>query len=377
MSRRLAKEFKETYGELEEKAHRISDQEAETLATLTGVPLEIARVACQIELDGVMNRERAAKLLHREYIRRRKIGLEIPPVPTYEFYFAVGEGRWIEFIWKSFPERLTETSRELHNLKQRLRAIEDIEPWLVLKVLDVYDKIVNEYIAPTIEGWVKDHPETTILDGLVFCIMGLLNIDDYKEALMKVDTGHQKLKKNLELFRDKLKILEPQTSVVENKLEHIDNLLKKLEEKTNLSSTAAGYILVEILPPPKVVTTESDYVIVHTPIPRGGMVGPELATPSDFLERDLKLALRRPPDEMREKIDLTLSKVFKVLLADGQSPEEAAYVMISEIVKRFGIADINIEDIKREIEEAVSKKTDIMEYLRNFVYTHLVNKGEQ
>jgi len=378
ISRKLAKEFKETYGELEEKAHRVSDREAETLAALTGVPLEIARVACQIELDGVMNREKAARLIYNEYLRRKRLGLEIPPVPTYEFYFAVGEGRWIEFIWKNFPEKLVGTSREIHNMIQRLRTIEDIEPWLVIKIIDIYEKTVNEYIIPMLEGWLKDHPETTIYDALLYAIMGIHNTDNIDEAKIKLEEGYKKLKKDLAIFQEKLKILESQTTVVENRLERITIILKELESKESLSTAAAGYILVASLPPPKIVTTESDYVIVHTPIPRGGMVGPELATPSDFLERDLKLALRRPPNERDEKIDTSVEKVFKVLLTDGQSPEEAAYSMATEIVKRFKLDDVNLDRIKQDIEQLSSNTNEILDYLKQFVHEHLVSnkKGD-
>ena len=375
LSRKLAHEFKETFGSLEEKSHRISNSEAEALAKAVKCPIEVARVACQIELDGVMDRYRAAKILMYEYNRRKKIDREIPAVPTYEFSFAVSEGEWLEYLWKILPEKLSDTARELFNILQRIQELEEIETWMIIKIMDIRYKIANTLIKPTIESWLKDHPDTTVQDAIKMFTAGLTDSE--------IDFALERFEEKRKILLDKFRIFERKleqnemTPLIKRHYETIKKLVKSLEEATLEDLDTVAQVFVELIPPPKQIIESSDYVIVHVPIPRDGMVGPDLVTPYDFLERDLKLALRRTRHEKEKLINETSEKVLRVIMIEeGKTPEDATISIINELIKRFNIKGVNLEEIDSEVRDKVTDRTTATEYIISFINKHIVKNKD-
>ena len=377
LSRKLAHEFKETFGSLEEKSHRISNAEAEALAKAVKCPVEIARVACQIELDGVMDRYKAAKILMYEYNRRKRIDRAVPPVPTYEFSFAVSEGEWLEYLWKVLPEKLSDTARELFNILQRIQELEEIETWMIIKIMDIRYKIANSLIKPTIESWLKDHPETTIQETIKLFTTVLTD----SEINFALETFEEKRKLLLEKFRIFKRKLEQNemTPLIKRHYETIKQLVNSLEKGNLEDLDAIAQVFVELIPPPKQIVESSDYVIVHVPIPRDGMVGPDLVTPYDFLERDLKLALRRTRQEKAKLINETAEKVLRVIMVEeGKAAEDATISIINELVKRFNIEGVNLEEIDKEVRDKIKDRPTAAEYIVNFINKYIVkNKNEE
>ena len=376
LSRKLAHEFKETFGSLEEKSHRISNTEAEGLAKAVKCPIEVARVACQIELDGVMDRYKAAKILMYEYNRRKKIDRAIPPVPTYEFSFAVSEGEWLEYLWKALPEKMSDTARELFNIMQRIQDLEEIETWMIIKIMDIRYKIANTLIKPTIESWLKDHPDTIIQDAIKIFTAGLTSTEiDF--ALEGFEEKRKNLLKKLKIFEEKLEQSE-MTPLIKRHYETVKALISSLEENKVEDLDAVAQIFVELIPPPKQIMLSSDYVIVHVPIPRDGMVGPDLVTPYDFLERDLKLALRRTRKEKAKLISETSEKVLRVIMVEeSKTAEDAAISIINELIKRFNIKEVNLETIDKEVRDKAKDRSSAAEYIINFINKYIVKEKEE
>ncbi|MHA1506840.1 MAG: hypothetical protein ACTSR0_06660 [Candidatus Asgardarchaeia archaeon] len=371
-SRKIAEEFKSTYGALEEKAHKIPDAEAEELAKKFNVSVEIARVACQIEMDGVVDRESALKLLMMEYERLAKHGINPPPIPTYEFYFAVKEGKWIEYLWKRFVEGLTEYALDLYNISQTIDSEENVEIWHVTKIIEISRNAINKIIEPIMKEWLKEHRYSTVNDLIKAFSMGTLKILDPEEALKRFGEKKEELKNRISLFERVIKETGLTTSVMENLAKYIRNVKEGFDSN---SLHSVSYVILNLITPPESVIKESDYMIVHTPIPRRGMVGPDLTTPIDFLEMYVKLAMRREKEERFNIVQDITKRVLHALVIEGNRPKEGAMLIVKEVKNRFNLDDLDVEKIREEIEKVNDSERDLSEYLVSFIYNYVLGES--
>ena len=242
--------------------------------------------------------------------------------------------------------------------------------------MDIRYKIANSLIKPTIESWLKDHPETTIQEAIKLFTAGLTD----SEIDFALETFEEKRKVLLEKFKIFERKLEQNemTPLIKRHYETIKKLVRSLEKNNLEDLDAVTQVFVELIPPPKQIIESSDYVIVHVPIPRDGMVGPDLVTPYDFLERDLKLALRRTRQEKAKLISETSEKVLRVIMVEeGKAAEDATISIINELVKRFNIEDVDLEAIDKEVHDKIKDRSTAAEYIVSFINKHIVKNKEE
>lgn len=382
----VKEEFELTYTNLGERAERVPEDKPTELAKIFSCPISLCKVAYQLELDDVINAEKALELILWEYERRRQIGSPVVPVLTYEFNFAVQEGRWIEYLYSDLFRKIQNT-RELYNLEKVIEGESSIPVEKVMHVLRERKKLVENYLVPVIIKWKKSHEASTNNDAAITLCAAVLKTS-HSEAILALQQSKRRLIRILRKFSESFE-LSPDKSLfdsdnklrqpslinksisedVASPLEKIYELIDELEKSLQaMSEYAIAEIILEVTPKPigiEPTVGVSDYLIVTPPIMRDGMVGPDLKEPCDFLERDLVFAKRRVIAVKENFLRERIRKVHKALLNKGQGIEESAAWILHKISQDFNISLMSIEEalqyVKKELENQEGDLTELVE----------------
>ncbi len=382
----VKEEFELTYTNLGERAERVPEDKPTELAKIFSCPISLCKVAYQLELDDVISAEKALELILWEYERRRQIGSPVVPVLTYEFNFAVQEGRWIEYLYSDLFRKIQNT-RELYNLDKVIEGESSIPVEKVMHVLRERKKLVENYLVPVIIKWKKSHEASTNNDAAITLCAAVLKTS-HSEAILALQQSKRRLIRILRKFSESFE-LSPDKSLFDydNKLrqpslinksisedaasplEKIYELIDELEKSLQaMSEYAIAEIILEVTPKPIGIEPTvgiSDYLIVTPPIMRDGMVGPDLKEPCDFLERDLVFAKRRVIAVKENFLRERIRKVHKALLNKGQGIEESAAWILHKISQDFNISLMSTEEalqyVKKELENQEGDLTELVE----------------
>lgn len=382
----VKEEFELTYTNLGERAERVPEDKPTELAKIFSCPISLCKVAYQLELDDVISAEKALELILWEYERRRQIGSPVVPVLTYEFNFAVQEGRWIEYLYSDLFRKIQNT-RELYNLEKVIEGESSIPVEKVMHVLRERKKLVENYLVPVIIKWKKSHEASTNNDAAITLCAAVLKTS-HSEAILALQQSKRRLIRILRKFSESFE-LSPDKSLfdsdnklrqpslinksisedVASPLEKIYELIDDLEKSLQaMSEYAIAEIILEVTPKPigiEPTVGVSDYLIVTPPIMRDGMVGPDLKEPCDFLERDLVFAKRRVIAVKENFLRERIRKVHKALLNKGQGIEESAAWILHKISQDFNISLMSIEEalqyVKKELENQEGDLTELVE----------------
>lgn len=382
----VKEEFELTYTNLGERAERVPEDKPTELAKIFNCPISLCKVAYQLELDDVISAEKALELILWEYERRRQIGSPVVPVLTYEFNFAVQEGRWIEYLYSDLFRKIQNT-RELYNLEKVIEGESSIPVEKVMHVLRERKKLVENYLVPVIIKWKKSHEASTNNDAAITLCAAVLKTS-HSEAILALQQSKRRLIRILRKFSESFE-LSPDKSLfdsdnklrqpslinksisedVASPLEKIYELIDDLEKSLQaMSEYAIAEIILEVTPKPigiEPTVGVSDYLIVTPPIMRDGMVGPDLKEPCDFLERDLVFAKRRVIAVKENFLRERIRKVHKALLNKGQGIEESAAWILHKISQDFNISLMSIEEalqyVKKELENQEGDLTELVE----------------
>lgn len=382
----VKEEFELTYTNLGERAERVPEDKPTELAKIFSCPISLCKVAYQLELDDVISAEKALELILWEYERRRQIGSPVVPVLTYEFNFAVQEGRWIEYLYSDLFRKIQNT-RELYNLEKVIEGESSIPVEKVMHVLRERKKLVENYLVPVIIKWKKSHEASTNNDAAITLCAAVLKTS-HSEAILALQQSKRRLIRILRKFSESFE-LSPDKSLfdsdnklrqpslinksisedVASPLEKIYELIDELEKSLQaMSEYAIAEIILEVTPKPigiEPTVGVSDYLIVTPPIMRDGMVGPDLKEPCDFLERDLVFAKRRVIAVKENFLRERIRKVHKALLNKGQGIEESAAWILHKISQDFNISLMSIEEalqyVKKELENQEGDLTELVE----------------
>ena len=394
--REVKDEFELLYADLGERAKKVPEDKPAELAKIFNCPISFCKVAYQLELDGVMSAEKALELILWEYDRKRQIGSPVVPVLSYEFNFAVQEGRWIEYLYSDFFRKIQNT-RELYNLEKVIEGEGNIPVEKVMHILRERRKLAETYLVPVITKWKKTHEAATNNDAAItFCAAVLKT--SHSEAILALQQAKRRLIRVLRKFSEAFE-LSPDKSLFESDsrlrqpslageqtsedaqspLEKIYDLIDELEKSLKaMSEYAIAEIILEVTPKPIAVEPTvgvSDYLIVTPPIPREGMVGPDLKEPCDFLERDLVFAKRRVIAVKENFLLERVRKVHKALQNRGQDVEESGAWILYKVSQDFNIAPMSTQDalkyIKKELE---NKEGDLSELVEKIVTDYLWEK---
>jgi hypothetical protein len=134
---------------------------------------------------------------------------------------------------------------------------------------------------------------------------------------------------------------------------------------------ATSHLLLHLLP--RRVTGRGDrsrYVSVGVGSTRGNKAEPDLISPFDFLERDVKLAKRRRGFEREEYLKEKISRVLRVLKYQENSPTESLEKCLAEIVDRLGLENVDLdEEIASSKEELVgASDSERVSLIANLIY---------
>jgi hypothetical protein len=378
-SKRIAEEFEATYGTLDEKVARVPDDAALAIADECCVHLEVARVAYRVMLDGTIPDPKAScKILMREFDRRAEHGSPVPEVDTYQREVAIIEGNWIEYLYGELNKVLLGDLRNLANLERTIA--DEIEPAneQVIAVVAQRRTIVEVYFTSLIQRWLNDHRGANIGHAVRAIAGGLTgtfeaDIDDAINGaraalLIKLRRYEQFLSAEEE---------EEESRLMDKILNEIRLLIKEVQsplEETSLQT--AGEILIEVTPPPpESIDEKPKFGYVSAPFPTKPQMGPTLQTPLDFLERDVWLAVMKPPDERTPFLREKIATVTENLIEQGTPLDKIGTTIIFDLDSRFSWARSKKTVVRRELREIRdSAGEDYRGQVENYVLDNILAK---
>jgi hypothetical protein len=130
-------------------------------------------------------------------------------------------------------------------------------------------------------------------------------------------------------------------------IKRLDTLLEELESPfEEMTVRATSHLLLHIVP--RRVTGRGDrsrYVAVGVSSTRDNKAEPDLTSPFDFLERDVKLAKRRREFEREEYLKEKISRVLRVLKYQENTLAESLENCLTEIVERMDLENVNLDEV--------------------------------
>ena len=338
----LVQEFADTFADLSERARRAPTSEVERIAEKYSCSFQIASIAYLIELDGIMSAREAIVLLSQELERLSLIGDPVPDLPGNVMEFALREGKWIQYLYGKFVRDLEFKIREVANLES---SLDDESPPIekAVSVLASRIKLAQAFIAPLVEAWMEEHPKSTSDD--VLASFGPV-ITGWKLSTLRGRLNQ--LKRRNQAFLRMLGSVFTEASdsaTADLSAKRLVVLIDTLDESLDkLSVEATAHLLVHITPRPSGRGDRSAYVAVSAASTRGDKAEPDLASPFDFLERDVRLAKRRPEEERRDYLSEKIGRVIRFLKYQGNSVFDGVERCVRELEERFKVQDITGEE---------------------------------
>ncbi len=340
---RLVKEFAEKYANLRERVKRVPQADAQKISETLSCPLEIAMIAYLINMDGMMTVKKAVGHLSDEFERRATVGEDVPNLPGNIMEYALLEGKWVSHIYGSFVRQIELKTRELANLEEGIDEI-DMEAERALSIIAARTKISETFIAPVLDEWLKEHPKANSLGALTAFGQGITKWN--KRTL----TGKfiQVHRRNLALFRVlRESLLSASDSyTMDASIKRLEALIEELGSPfEEMTVRATSHLLLHIVP--RRATGRGDrsrYVAVGVSSTRGNKAEPDLISPFDFLERDIKLTKRRKDTEREEYLKKKISRVLRVLRYQETSFTESLEKCLTEIVDRLDLENVTLEE---------------------------------
>jgi len=350
---RLIQEFADKYANLRERVRRVPEADACKISEELSCPLEIAMIAYLINMDGIMGVKQAVGLLSTELQRRATVGEDVPNLSGNIMEFSLTEGRWISHIYGSFVRQIELQVRGLANLEEGVEG-PSIEIEKALSIIAARTKISETLIAPVIEEWIKEHPKSTSKDVLISFGQGITkwNMNTLNGKFIQVRRRTQALFRVL-----KESLLMPSDSfTMDASVDRIDTLIEELGHPfDDMTLRAVSHFLLHIAP--RQATGRGDrspYVSVGVTSTRGNKAEPDLTSPFDFLERDVKLAKRRKGNEREEYLKEKIDRVMRVLKHQENTHAESVEKCLTELVDRLNLVDTPMIEIIENSKAAIT-----------------------
>ncbi|MFX0169061.1 MAG: hypothetical protein ACFE89_06815 [Candidatus Hodarchaeota archaeon] len=380
LSRRIAEEFESTYGTLDEKVARVSDDAAAAIADECSVHLEVARVAYRVMLDGIIpDPQPSCKILMREFDRRTDFGSPVPEIDTYMREVAITEGKWIEYLYGQLGKILLADLRDLVNLERTIA--DEIEPAneQVIAVLAQRRKIVEAYFNSLIQRWLDDHRGAHIGQAIHTITGGLIGSfeSDLSDAVNGARASLLIKLRRYEEFLSREDEEEEESRLTSKILKEIRLLIKEVQDPLNeVSVKTAGEILIELSPPPpESIDGKPKFGFVTAPFPAKPRIGPPMQTPLDYLELDVRLASMKAPNERAPFLREKISSVTNNLIEQGTPLDKIGTTIIFDLDSRFPWTRSKKTEIRRELREIRDfAGEDYREQVENYVLENILSK---
>ncbi|TFF96260.1 hypothetical protein EU546_01755 [Candidatus Thorarchaeota archaeon] len=349
---RLVQEFSENFTDLQVRADRMDVDQARQFATELSCPLQIAIVAEVLDMEGILGRKEAVRKISRELQRRSSVGEDIPNLPGNIMEFALKEGQWVEYIEGRFVGDLERKTRDLANLEEALDQ-EKMAVESAISVLRSRRELAEAYILPILETWVREHPKATTGDAIVaFC----QPLTKWGPSTLRGKLN-RKRRRNQAFFRllaERLSHAED-SATIDFSIKRVNDLVAALDaDLENMELRALSHLILHIAPRPTGRGDKSPYVQFTGQSSRGNKTEPDMESPFDFLERDIYLATRRREREQDAFLLEKIARVIRVLRYRDQELEKIVQQSLHELAERFGIDDVNFEDIADDFEAKLS-----------------------
>ena len=283
-----------------------------------------------------MGVKHAVELLSTELQRRAAVGEGVPNLPGNIMEFALTEGRWLSHIYGSFVQVLETQVRSLSNLEEGVEG-PSIDVERALSIIAARTKISETLIAPVIDEWLKEHPKATSKDALIYFGQAITkwNISTLNGKFLQIQ---RRIRALFRVLRESL-LTAIDSYTMDAAIDRIDTLIEELGRPFDeMTLRAVSHFLLHIAP--RLATGRGDrspYVSVGVSSTRGNKAEPDLSSPFDFLERDVKLAKRRKGEERNQYLKEKIARVMRVLKYQGNTHSESIEQCFSELVNRLGV----------------------------------------
>lgn len=376
----ITKEFEDKFGSLESKVQRLPERIAEQSALKYNCPVSIAKIAYQIELDGILDAQMACEEIMEEFKRRNVVGAPVPSIYSHEFTFALSEGQWIEYLRKTFAKELEQDIRDLANLERSVLDGNEKSVEKMIQLLEERIKIIKEIIYPVMNKWLNDHIHTKPIEAAT-AISSALKRLSRSETYFLLRNGKTKLFSTLNKVLPILESNNDDSLEVKYAFQDYSIVFDELEKPLDfISKRSLCEIILEIAPRPKIeISTEQRSVLVmHTPY-NNGLIGPELTDPVDFLERDIKLVRWREKEELDDALRTAITKVYKAIRYQGLSQLHAGALIISKLNIRFDLpiistykACVDLKNYLENLEDSDDLDKNIIDHIFNYVKVEII-----
>ncbi|TFH07653.1 MAG: hypothetical protein E4H14_07995 [Candidatus Thorarchaeota archaeon] len=340
---KLIQEFAETYANLRERVKRVPDLDAKKVSEEFSCPLEVSMIAYLINMDGIMSLRDAVGLFATELARRALVHEDVPNLSGNVMEFALVEGRWISHLHGQFTRQMEIRVRSLANLEDVVDSM-NLEVEKALMIIAERIKLAEAIISPIVEEWRKEHIKSTSVD--VITSFGLALTKWNRSTLNgKFKQIQKRSQAYLRLLRQAL-TQDSDSFTIDASIERLDTLIAELEQPLEkLTPRAIAHFLLHLVPRAQSGRGDrSPFVDVGVRSTRGNKAEPDMSSPFDFLERDIKLGNRRKGDDKREFLLERIARVLRVLKYQGNDIPECVSKCYSEIIARFNLKDVNFEE---------------------------------
>ena len=350
---RLTQEFAEKHTNLRERVRRLPISETQPIAEKHHCPLQIAEVAYLINMDGITSIRHAIDLLTFELHRRTAVGEDIPNIPGNVMEFALTEGKWIEHNYGSFARVLELKVRELSNLEGAIgKETPSIEK--AISILSERTKLAETLLVPVIQEWLDDHPKSNSEDALMAFGPAIT-----KWSVNTLTGKFTRLRRNNQAVYRKLReVLSSATdsAVIDSLVKRIDDLIEDMDGPfSEIQPSTAAHFLLHIAPRPSGRGDMSRTVIISAGTTRGSKAEPDMTSPFDFLERDVRLARRRRGEEKREYLKERIDRVIRALKYQGNDAKGCVEKSYKELIDRMSLQSVPVDDLLNDAEARISE----------------------
>ena len=376
----ITKEFEDKFGSLESKVQRLPERIAEQSALKYNCPVSIAKIAYQIDLDGVLDAQMACEEIMEEFKRRNVVGAPVPSIYSHEFTFALSEGQWIEYLRKTFAKELEQDIRDLANLERSVLDGNEKSVEKMIQLLEERIKIIKEIIYPVMNKWLNDHIHTKPIEAATVISSALKRLSR-SETYFLLRNGKTKLFSTLNKVLPILESNKDDSLEVEYAFQDYSIVSDELEKPLDfISKRSLCEIILEVAPRPKIEmsTEQRSFLVMHTPY-NNGLIGPELTDPVDFLERDIKLVRWREKEDLDNTLRTAITKVYKAIRYQGLSQLHAGALVISKLNIRFDLpiistykACIDLKNYLENLEDSDDLDKNIIDHIYNYVKVEIL-----
>ncbi len=349
---RLTREFAEKYVNLNERMRRVPVEEANKIAVELSCPLQVAMMAYIINIDGIMSLKEVVDILTQELRRRTEAGISVPNLPGNIQEFVITEGRWIQHNYGTLTRDLELKVRELSNLES---SLDEEQPPVekAVSVLEARVKLAETFIAPMVQAWLDDHQKAN--SEHVLMAFGPA-ITKWKRRTLK-GRFTQLRRRNQALFRLIRSALQTaeDSATIGSTIARIDELIEGLEVPLDkMDVRATSHFLVHIAPRATGRGDMSRTVVSIAPTTRGHKTEPDMTSPFDFLERDVRLGGRRKGEDREDYLIERIERVISVLKYTGTEVDDCVKQCVLELIDRMKLKDIPVDKIVDEAQERLA-----------------------